>query len=213
MAPRQQWFETLRLSIQQEHGKGWSIWEVGATKRNPVGRCRLTRIYEDRTRSSVVLHLEWKANNATAILSAVGQLRTLMDERNLSLQDANKLNTELLNGPQVDGGEFAGWAEVGERFLKTKAGLRSSTLADLTTRVERTLEALKSRPCPRDGGTLMQRYADKFFAKAPREFKGDKQQHPMTAKQYVGVCHWSTAPSIQRMMPGANPPPASGVGL
>ena len=39
MAPRQQWFETLRLSIQQEHGKGWSIWEVGATKRNPIGRC------------------------------------------------------------------------------------------------------------------------------------------------------------------------------
>ena len=93
MAPRQQWFETLRLSIQQEHGKGWSIWEVGATKRNPIGRCRLTRIYEDRTRSSVVLPLEWKATSATAILSAVGQLRTLMDERNLSLQDANKRNT------------------------------------------------------------------------------------------------------------------------
>lgn len=162
---------------------------MGATQRNPVGRCRLTRIYKDRTRSSVVLHLEWKANNATAILSAVGQLRTLMDERNLSLQDANKLNIERLSGPQVDGGEFAGWAEVGERFLKTQAGLRSSTLAGLTTRVERTLEGLKSRPCPRDGGTLMQRYADKFFAKAPREFKGDKQQHPMTAKQYVVVCH------------------------
>ena len=175
MAPRQQWFETLRLSIQQEHGKGWSIWEVGATKRNPVGRCRLTRIYEDRTRSSVVLPLEWKANNATAILSAVGQLRTLMDERNLSLQDANKLNTELLNGPQVDGSEFAGWAEVGERFLKTQAGLRSSTLADLTTRVNRTLEALKSRPCPRDSGTLLQRYADKFFANAPAGGVGRKR--------------------------------------
>ncbi len=175
MAPRQQWFETLRLSIQQEHGKGWSIWEVGATKRNPVGRCRLTRIYKDRTRSSVVLHLEWKATSATAILSAVGQLRTLMDDRNLSLQDANKLNTELLSGPQVDGGEFAGWAQVGERFLKTQAGLRSSTLADLTTRVERTLEALKSRSCPRDSGTLMQRYADKFFAKAPPGGVGRKR--------------------------------------
>lgn len=175
MAPRQQWFETLRLHIQQEHGKGWSIWEVGATKRNPIGRCRLTRIYEDRTRSSVVLPLEWKATSATAILSAVGQLRALMDERNLSLQDANKRNTELLNGPQADGGEFAGWAEVAERFLKTQAGLRSSTLADLTTRVNRTLKALESRPCPRDGGTLMQRYADKFFAKAPAGGVGRKR--------------------------------------
>lgn len=82
MAPRQQWFETLRLSIQQEHGKGWSIWEVGATKRNPVGRCRLTRIYEDRTRSSVVLHLEWKATSATPLKvgrSKVG-CRTYLDK-------------------------------------------------------------------------------------------------------------------------------------
>ena len=56
MAARQQWFETLRLSIAQEHGKGWSVWEVGATKRNPIGRCRLTRMYENRNRSSVVQH-------------------------------------------------------------------------------------------------------------------------------------------------------------
>ena len=55
MASRQHWFETLRLSIRQEHGKGWSVREIGATNRNPIGRCQLTRIWEDRTRSSVVL--------------------------------------------------------------------------------------------------------------------------------------------------------------
>ena len=102
IAPRQQWFETLRLSIRQEHGKGWSIREIGATKRNPIGRCQLTRIWESRTRSSVVMPLEWKATNATAILATVGQLRALMEELNLSLQDALKLNAELLVGsPQV----------------------------------------------------------------------------------------------------------------
>lgn len=123
MASRQQWFETLRLSIRQEHGKGWSVREIGATNRNPIGRCQLTRIWEDRTRSSVVLQLEWKANNATKILSAVGQLRTLMEERNLSLQDANKLNTELLAGHQQNPEEeFAGWPEVAARFLKTQEG-------------------------------------------------------------------------------------------
>jgi hypothetical protein len=31
MAPRLQWFDTLRLSISQKHGKGWSVRE-----RNPV---------------------------------------------------------------------------------------------------------------------------------------------------------------------------------
>jgi len=86
MAPRQQWFETLRVSIAQEHGKGWIVREVGATSRNPIWRCQLIRIWEDRTRSSVMLPLEWKATNATAILTTVGQIRTLMEERNLSLQ-------------------------------------------------------------------------------------------------------------------------------
>ncbi len=100
MAPRQQWFETLRLSISQEHGKGWSVREIGATARNPIGRAQLTRIWEDRTRSSVVLALEWKATNSTAILAAVGQLCMLMEDRNLSLQEAQRLNTELLAGPK-----------------------------------------------------------------------------------------------------------------
>ena len=177
MAPRQQWFETLRLSIQQEHGKGWSIWEVGATKRNPIGRCRLTRIYEDRTRSSVVMPLEWKATNATAILATVGQLRSLMEERNLSLQDALKLNTEALGGGAQQGGgeDFSGWPEVAAMFLKSREGRRSSTMRDLRTRVKRTLEALQSRPCPRDGCTLMRRYADKFFDGCPPGGVGRKR--------------------------------------
>ena len=129
MAPRQQWYETLRLTIRQEHGKGWSVREIGATNRNPIGRCQLTRRWEDRTRSSVVLPLDWKATNATAILSAVGQLQTLMEERNLSLQDANRLNTELLARPQQNADEeFAGWPEVAARFLRSQEGRRSSTL-------------------------------------------------------------------------------------
>jgi hypothetical protein len=69
MASRQQWFETLGLSISQEHGKGWSVREIGATARNPIGRAQLTRIWEDRTRSSVVMALAWKATNASAIVA------------------------------------------------------------------------------------------------------------------------------------------------
>jgi hypothetical protein len=41
MAARQQWFETVRVSIAQEHGKGWIVREVGSTSRNPIGRCQL----------------------------------------------------------------------------------------------------------------------------------------------------------------------------
>ena len=177
MAPRQKWFETLRLSIGQEHGTGWSVREIGATARNPIGRAQLTRIWEDRTRSSVVMPLEWKATNATAILATVGQLRSLMEERKLSLQDALKLNTEALGGGAQQGGgeDFSGWPEVAAMFLKSREGRRSSTMRDLRTRVERTLEALQSRPCPRDGGTLMRRYADKFFDGCPPGGVGRKR--------------------------------------
>jgi len=176
MAARQQWFETLRVSIAQEHGKGWIVREKGATSRKPIGRCQLIRIWENRSRSSVMLPLEWKATNATAILTTVGQLRTLMEERVLSLQDALKLNTEALGGgPQEGVDDFAGWEAVAARFLKAQEGRRSSTLRDLTKRVERTLEALRSRPCPRDGGTLMRRYAERFFEDCPPGGTGRKR--------------------------------------
>jgi hypothetical protein len=76
MAARQQWFETLRVSIAQEHGKGWIVREVGATSRKPIGRCQLIRIWEDRTRSSVTLPLEWKATNATTTCGTIGAGRS-----------------------------------------------------------------------------------------------------------------------------------------
>jgi len=124
----------------------------------------------------VVLPLEWKASNATAILTAVGQLRALMEERNQSLHDALKLNTEALGGgPQEGEQDFAGWEAVEKRFHKSQEGLRSSTLADIKTRTGRAVEALRSRPCPRDGGTLMRRYAEKFFDKAPAGGLGRKR--------------------------------------
>ena len=46
--PRQQRFDTLRMSIR----------EIGATRHTPIGRCQLAHIWENRTRSSVVMPLE-----------------------------------------------------------------------------------------------------------------------------------------------------------
>jgi integrase len=149
---------------------------VGATSRKPIGRCQLIRIWEDRTRSSVVLPLEWKATNATAILTTVGQIRALMEERNLPLQEALKLNIEALGGgPQGAEEDFAGWPEVKARFLKTQESHRSSTLRDLTTRLDRVLIALQGKPAPRDGGSLMRRYAERFFDDCPPGGVGRKR--------------------------------------
>jgi len=56
----------------------------------------------------VKLPLEWKDTNATAIQTTVRQLCILMDERKLNLQDALKLNIELLEGAQGTNEDFAG---------------------------------------------------------------------------------------------------------
>ena len=123
----------------------------------------------------MVLPHAWEATNATAILTTVSQLRTLMEERNLSLQEAHKLNTERLSDPQQGGDGFAGWPEVTTRFLESREGRRSSTMRDLRTRVARTLVALQSKPCPRDGGAVIRRYAEKFFRDCPAGGVGRKR--------------------------------------
>ena len=66
--------------------------------RNPTERAQLTRIWKDRTRSSVALPLDWRATNSTAILTTVGQLRALMEGGTLSPQDAMRLNIEAHSG-------------------------------------------------------------------------------------------------------------------
>jgi len=62
------------------------------------------------------------------ILATAGQPRILMEERSLSLQDAHKLNVELLASPSTAQEDFAGWPEVAARFLKIQNGQHSSTL-------------------------------------------------------------------------------------
>ena len=61
------WVEELRLQIKREFGRGWSVRGVGATKLNPDGRCQLTRIAPDRSRTSAVIPIEWKKENKEEI--------------------------------------------------------------------------------------------------------------------------------------------------
>ena len=84
------WVEDLRLQIKREFGRGWSVRGVGATKLNPEGRCQLTRIAPDRSRSSVIIPVEWRALNAQLIYDWVKDICTFADPRYecSSLQDA-----------------------------------------------------------------------------------------------------------------------------
>ncbi len=85
------WVEDLRLQIKREFGRGWSVRGVGPTKLNPEGFCQLTRIAPDRSRSSVIIPVEWRASEAKAIKSHIFQLIDLHNGTNSSLR--NCLNT------------------------------------------------------------------------------------------------------------------------
>ena len=56
MAP-QKWEQTLRRQIRDNHGNGWNVIAQS-------GKCKLTRRYEDGTKSAKVLSIEWKATNS-----------------------------------------------------------------------------------------------------------------------------------------------------
>ena len=90
VATEEQWVENLRLKIKRAHGRGWVIRAMAKTKLNPDGKCQLTRIAENRKRTSVILPLSWIESESKAIFEIVDHICTMHKQKGLSLQDALK---------------------------------------------------------------------------------------------------------------------------
>ena len=86
----EQWVEDLRLKIKRAHGRGWIIRAMAKTKLNPDGRCQLTRIAENRKRTSIILPLSWKESESNRIFELVDYICAMYKQKGLSLQDALK---------------------------------------------------------------------------------------------------------------------------
>lgn len=167
--PPQKWEQTLRRQIKDNHGRGWNVIAQS-------GKAKLTRVYEDGTKSAKVLSIEWKATNSVVILNAVTRCRELVESRNISLAEAVRLDTEALAGPEDHKGiADQGWPAVVEEYFLTKQGRRSSTLADLKTRLDRALVCLESRPKPRDSRALLKRFAELHFTQMASGGQGRKR--------------------------------------
>lgn len=162
-APR--WTSTLREMLKTEHGFGWSV-------REHRGKVQLTRRFEDGSRSAVSLDLPWNAACQTGVMNTVLEIRKRMEAQGLSLGEAHGLirSTPVAQDGQLD------WEAVSTLFLESRQGLRATTLRDLRTRVERTLETMRSSPRPRDGGSLMRAYAAQHFLECPPGSVGRKRQ-------------------------------------
>ena len=160
------WDVVLRRQLKLEHGRGWSIGEQS-------GKIKLTRRYDDGTRNSVMLTLRWAPSSASAVVAAVAQIRTVMDERNLGLTEAHSLLEEQVAQAAATGA--INWDAIAKAFLDNRGDRRDSTLRDLRNRITRALISLDSKPKPRDGRTLMRHYAEQHFERCPAGGQGRRR--------------------------------------
>ena len=107
------WASDLRTQLKREHGFGWTVREIH-------GQVQLTRRWEDSSRSSVVLPIDWNAACARAVLNAVADIRDRMETHNLSLKEAQ----ELLQGGDAEPQRPEGglnWRAIADAFLASRA--------------------------------------------------------------------------------------------
>lgn len=78
------WTDLLRKQLKNEHGFGWNIAEQS-------GKVKVSKRYEDDSRSSVMLPIEWRASKARDIAETIARLKELMDDQNVGLSEAFKL--------------------------------------------------------------------------------------------------------------------------
>ncbi len=149
------WIPELRSLLRREQGEGWSLSEQS-------GKVKLTRRFENGSRSSVTLAVPWNPACSSTVLTTVQQIRERMDQQRLGLKAAYALVAEA---PATNGGP-ADWAALVERYKEQRIGsgqIKPSTWdRDVRYRMERTLDCLNAHPAPRDGHALLLLYLDRW---------------------------------------------------
>ncbi len=147
------WTDLLRKQLKNEHGFGWNIAEQS-------GRVKVSKRYEDDSRSSVMLPIAWRPSKAREIADAIARLKELMEDQNVGLSQAFKLiDFEV----EEDSKNKTNWKNIAENFLKSRSDRRETTKQDLKKRVDNALATLESIPRPRDGKSLFRSYAQQHF--------------------------------------------------
>ncbi len=85
MASRAEWQKILRKTIKLENGEGWSVrgMEIRGLLKTQVTH----RFPEDGRRETTFIPYEWNSRNQTKITTAIGELKRLINERNLTLKE------------------------------------------------------------------------------------------------------------------------------
>ncbi len=172
------WYENLRTILKNSEKdadflRRGNFWHV----RGMRGKTQVTmRIQEglgpSNPRSTCMLDIEWKAANQTQILKAIEDLKRLVNERNLSLNEAKKLLFAPVN--QVDSSS-ENWQALKDSYLESKSDRRITTLKDINTRLNNLLITLEKTPKPRTGRDAMRAYTKQWLKKAAQGGQGRKR--------------------------------------
>ena len=86
----------MRQTIQLEVGVGWQLRgrKVGGVEKTQVTYQYPDGLGKKNPHSSVFLPYDWSSRNQRKIITAVADLKRLVDERNLSLKEAAKFMLE-----------------------------------------------------------------------------------------------------------------------
>ncbi len=88
-------------------------------------------------RSAVFLPYNWNSRNQSKIITAVADLKRLVDERNLSLKEAAKFMLKPVANDQAP--SVLTGKNIIKAFLESRSDSRGTTLRDLKTRMRRVL--------------------------------------------------------------------------
>ena len=147
----------MRASNKRANGSNWTVRQL-------KGRCQITWKLENGKKPSVLTEIPWQPDKSLSILNAVQEIRAFI-ERGHSIQQANEKRLKALgkaSGKAPALREFD-WAAAADDFLESMDSRRGGTLDDLKIRIRRFKLALKARPTPNDGPSLMRAYARCFF--------------------------------------------------
>ena len=167
------WVLNLRQEVKKQHGFGWNV-------RDLRGRVQLSRRLEDKSRSAVILPIPWNPKALVPVLKWLDEIVALMEDpdRQLSLKgafDLAQLNIVGSDAAKPKQRQIA-WSMVKAKFMDSIQSLRATSRAEWERRIDRTIAAIESKPKPRNGEEVLERYRQLFFLGPAGENDGPNVQ-------------------------------------
>ena len=168
-----EWVLNLRQEVKKQHGFGWNV-------RDLRGRVQLSRRLEDKSRSAVILPIPWNPKALVPVLKWLDEIVALMEDpdRQLSLKgafDLAQLNIVGSDAAKPKQRQIA-WSMVKAKFMDSIQSLRATSRAEWERRIDRTIAAIESKPKPRNGEEVLERYRELFFLGPAGENEGPNVQ-------------------------------------